>query len=174
MVDAYLQRNSVSKQTARMVRKHFRGRVDEEASADKQILQQMPLTLQKRVLQDVHSHTLRHVPLFTFEGADPALVEQICTLLRPAFLLAQENVYKQGELAREIYFLEEGMLLQWEAPDMTEAEELDEVSAAGWGPGGRGKAAHRRRKHLAAPASAARPPTPRPPAPPLPSRPTGD
>jgi hypothetical protein len=128
MVDAYLQRHSVSKPTARMVRKHFRGKVDEEASADKEILRQMPLTLQKRVLQDVYSHTLRHVPLFNFIGADAALVEQICTLLRPAFLLADENVCKQGELAREFYFLEEGKLLQWEEPDMTEVEELDEVS----------------------------------------------
>jgi hypothetical protein len=140
MVDAFLHRHSVSKQTARMVRKHFRGKVDEEAAADKQILQQMPLTLQKRVLQDVYSHTLRHVPLFTFDGADPALVEQICTLLRPAFLLADENVYKQGELAREIYFLEEGKLLQWEAPDLGEADELDEVSVEG------GRQAGERRK----------------------------
>ena len=50
-VDAYLQRNNVSKQTARMVRKHFRGRDDQDATADKLILSQMPLTLQKRVLQ---------------------------------------------------------------------------------------------------------------------------
>ena len=85
------------------MRKHFQGQVDEQASADKAILAEMPFTLQKRVLQDIYSHTLRRVPLFAFEGADPSMVEQICTLLRPAFLLADENVCKQGELVRYMY-----------------------------------------------------------------------
>ena len=62
---------------------------------------------------NIHMHTLARVPMF-LEEEDAALLERICTRLRSVYLLPQEMLCKQGEIASEIFFLDEGKLLQWE------------------------------------------------------------
>ena len=105
-----------------MVRAHFERNFDQEAHNDKVILSEMPLTLQKKVQQDIHMHTLARVPMF-LEEEDAALLERICTRLRSVYLLPQEMLCKQGEIASEIFFLDEGKLLQWETWEEEEEEE---------------------------------------------------
>jgi len=109
-IDAYLSRNKVSKDVQKRVKRHFSSLHSADASAEKALLETLPYALQKEVLQDIHMRTLRRAPtLFRFES--PAL-SAVCAIVRTVSYLAEEILSEKGDVITEMYFLEEGCIVQ--------------------------------------------------------------
>jgi len=116
-IDAYLKRNKVSKDVSKRVKRHFVRANRTDAGSDKALLESLPPSLQREVLQDIHMRTLQRAP--TFFGLEPAALAQVCAVVRTVTFLPEEVLCAQGDVVSEMYFLEEGCILysSLNAPD---------------------------------------------------------
>eukprot|EP00327_Prymnesium_parvum_P014728 CAMPEP_0113246232 /NCGR_PEP_ID=MMETSP0008_2-20120614/9358_1 /TAXON_ID=97485 /ORGANISM="Prymnesium parvum" /LENGTH=1137 /DNA_ID=CAMNT_0000093969 /DNA_START=33 /DNA_END=3446 /DNA_ORIENTATION=- /assembly_acc=CAM_ASM_000153 len=134
-IDAYLTRNKVSKDVCKRVKRHFARSQQATASADKALLDSLPGSLQREVLQDIHMRTLRAAS--TFINLDPAALAQVCAVVRSVTYLPEEILVQQGDVVTEMYFLEEGSILYVSILEMAgEEDDEDERQSS---PGGRNK-----------------------------------
>lgn len=111
-LDLYLERNKVSRDLQRIVRRYCRKKFSEDGSSikDEDILEQMPRSLRREVLLDIYMRTLRRTP--TFLGCDHSLMIQFCSVIKRATYQQHEVLGEQGDVMTEIFFLESGRLKQ--------------------------------------------------------------
>ena len=99
----------VSKDVSKRVKRHFVRANRTDAGSDKALLESLPPSLQREVLQDIHMRTLRRAP--TFFGLEPAALAKVCAVVRTVTFLPEEVLCEQGDVVSEMYFLEEGCIL---------------------------------------------------------------
>ena len=125
-LDAYLTRNKVSRDVRKRVKRHFtRSHSGANSSTEKALLESMPQSLQREVLQDIHMRTLRRVP--TFFRLEAAALAQVCALVRRVTYLGEERVATQGDVIQEIYFLEEGCILHSQVANVDAGSDSESV-----------------------------------------------
>eukprot|EP00966_Prymnesium_polylepis_P137686 3181959-Prymnesium_polylepis.1 len=108
-VDAYLKRNKVSKDVSKRVKRHFARANRADTGGDKALLDSLPPSLSREVLQDIHMRTLRRAA--TFFGLEAAALAQVCAVVHTVTFLPEEVVCQQGDVMTEMYLLEEGCIL---------------------------------------------------------------
>ncbi|KAL1521874.1 hypothetical protein AB1Y20_021525 [Prymnesium parvum] len=123
-VDGYLKRNQVSKEVRRSVKRHFRMNMDDSQAKDQALLEQMPHTLKRQVLYDIHMRTMRRVPIFF--GCEPMMLHHLCNVMKRMVVLPDVLLCTQGDVMTEMYFLEEGSLATYEEEDEVDDDESTE------------------------------------------------
>ena len=89
------------------VRQHIHHHFETRASDDgSQFLAQLPRALRSQLLLDMNSKIVASSWLFA--GCDPALVGAVCSVLRRNVFMPGEQLCKEGEVVREMFFLESG------------------------------------------------------------------
>jgi len=123
-VDGYLHRNQVSKEVRRSVKLHFRMTLDNNEAKDKELLDQMPHTLRRQVLYDIHMRTMRRASLFF--GVDPMMLQHLCNVVKRVTLLPGSLLCNEGDVMTEMYFLEQGSLLMY--AELSDSDSSSSVS----------------------------------------------
>ena len=77
----------VSKDVSKRVKRHFVRANRTDAGSDKALLESLPPSLQREVLQDIHMRTLQRAP--TFFGLEPAALAQVCAVVRTVTFLPE-------------------------------------------------------------------------------------
>ncbi|KAL3916106.1 MAG: hypothetical protein SGPRY_006961, partial [Prymnesium sp.] len=132
-VDAYLQRNKVSKDICKRVRRHFSR--TSTTSNDSEVLSALPPSLQREVLADIHMHTLAAAP--TFAALETASLAHVCAVVRTVTYLPDDIICKQDDVVTEMYFLEEGWIMrsvELEPPAADKAIDAVNISGCFSGP----------------------------------------
>ena len=102
-----------------LVRTNMQNAFERGDGKEDEILEKLPRSLRASVLRQINSRVLRRAPLFF--RCDRALVGALCSVLRRAVFVSGEVIAREGEVAREMFFLESGRVLQ-----EREEEEEDE------------------------------------------------
>ncbi|KAL3900854.1 MAG: hypothetical protein SGPRY_012381 [Prymnesium sp.] len=100
--------------------------LDDVEVKDKQLLDQMPHTLRKEVLYDIHLRTIRLVPMFY--DCETMLLQHVCSVVKRISVLPNSVLCEQGDVMTEMYFLEGGSLATY--ADIEPTKE-DTTEAAG-------------------------------------------
>lgn len=69
------------------------------------LLDQMPHSLRRAVLSDINKATLRRTPVFF---GCPKIVDLVCLAMRRTTCLSGDRLAKVGDVATELYILENG------------------------------------------------------------------
>ena len=118
-VERYLRRRRVPEGLRMLVRTNMQNAFERGDGKEDEILDKLPRSLRASVLRQINSRVLRRAPLFF--RCDRALVGALCSVLRRAVFVSGEVIAREGEVAREMFFLESGRVLQ-----EREEEEEDE------------------------------------------------
>ena len=87
----------------------------------------MPRSLRREVLKHINMRVLRKVSLFF--GRDAAFTAQLCHVLTRTTFIPSEEICRQGDIGRELYFMESGRIQSTiEPPD----DECDSDDMADW------------------------------------------
>lgn len=105
-IDGYLKRHRVDNRLRVLVKQHFKETYQSEGKDDAALLAQMPRSLRREVLKHINLRVLRKVAIFF--GCDSAFMGQLCHVLQRVTFIPSEEICKQGDIGREMYFLESG------------------------------------------------------------------
>ncbi|KAL3926549.1 MAG: hypothetical protein SGPRY_003248 [Prymnesium sp.] len=132
MVIVYLRRNRLSGRLSKLVLEHFRqayenlsGELEEES-----LLKQMPLTLSREVRYEKNMRVLKRAPILF--GSDKAVLRLLAILVRQVSFLPEETICTEGDVVRELLFLQAGALTKKEDDeDDDDDEDGDEGRLSG-------------------------------------------
>ena len=100
------QKNIPSKLRTK-VRRYMELYYEKKSSYDeKAVLQSLPPVMAQELMEAMYKDIVDTVPLFA--GLDTEIISRLCVTLRPYQALADEYVYKQGELGKELYIILQG------------------------------------------------------------------
>ena len=124
-IDGYLKRNRVDTRLRVLVKQHFKETYQSEGKDDDTLLKQMPRSLRREVLKHINMRVLRKVAIFF--GCDKAFMGQLCHALTRVTFIPSEEICKQGDIGRELYFLEHGRVQSTIEPPEDENIDYDEM-----------------------------------------------
>ncbi|MCJ8275911.1 MAG: cyclic nucleotide-binding domain-containing protein [Bdellovibrionales bacterium] len=75
---------------------------------DKTLLKDLPLKLQSDLLLNINHSIIEKVPFF--RGAEAELLHELMTKLKPAVLVPNEIIFKVGDAADKLYFIQSGQV----------------------------------------------------------------
>ena len=114
-VEVYLTKRRVRRDLRDLVRQHFRSAFEDRAVDDETILAQMPRTLRVEVMRDMNFQCMNRCWIFSRCEPTRLCVKTMCSVLRRTTFLPGEVIVKEGDLVREMFFLDKGFVVQ-EAP----------------------------------------------------------
>eukprot|EP01043_Picozoa_sp_COSAG02_P029102 COSAG02_NODE_1796_length_10904_cov_23.136603_11_plen_1012_part_00 len=86
------------------VRRYMELYYEKKSSYDeKAVLNSLPPVLAQELMEAMYKDIVDTVPLFA--GLDTEIISKLCVTLRPYQALANEYVYKQGEIGKELYII---------------------------------------------------------------------
>jgi CRP-like cAMP-binding protein len=89
------------------VRRYMELYYEKKSSYDeKAVLNSLPPVLAQELMEAMYKDIVDTVPLFA--GLDTEIISKLCVTLRPYQALADEYVYKQGEIGKELYIILHG------------------------------------------------------------------
>ena len=123
-VERYLKRRRVPQSLRLLCRTNMQNAFERGDGKEEAVLEKLPRSLRISVLRQINSRVLRRAPLFY--RCDKALVAALCGVLRRAVFVKGEVLAREGEVVRELFFLEAGKIKQERAADDDEEEDEDE------------------------------------------------
>ena len=120
-IEKYLKKRKVPESLRLLCRKNMQNAFERGDGNDEALLEKLPRSLRSAVLAQINSRVLRRAPIFF--RCDRALVGAICSVLRRAIFVSGEIIAKEGEVVRELFFLESGRVMQATSADSDEEEE---------------------------------------------------
>jgi hypothetical protein len=110
-VESYLCRRKVPEQLRLLCRQNMQTAFERgDGNDEEQLLAKLPRSLRRNVLRHVNWRVLRCAPIFF--RCDRALVGAICSVLRRAIYVTDEIIAREGEVVRELSFVESGSVIQ--------------------------------------------------------------
>ena len=89
------------------VRRYMELYYEKKSSYDeKAVLNSLPPSLAQELMEAMYKDIVDTVPLFA--GLDTEIISKLCVTLRPYQALADEYVYRQGEIGKELYIILQG------------------------------------------------------------------
>ena len=132
----------------RRLRKYYNYYLDAGVNfgVQQEVLRELCPSLRTEVLLSLNKDMVAHIPFFS--GQHPGFVVSVCSLLVPCFALAQEYIFREGDPALQMYFLQRGrvqirclreghavQLMRWKDSQVVSEEDevvLDEQEAVSY------------------------------------------
>ena len=122
-VERYLRRRRVPESLRRLCRTNMQNAFERGDVNDEKLLDKLPRSLRANVLRHINSRVLRRAPIFF--RCDKALVAALCSVMRRVVFVAGEVIAREGEVIRELFFIESGRVLQ-AAPELGGADDEED------------------------------------------------
>lgn len=110
-IEEFCSEANINKDLQAKLRKALKFSTDKQGGSWGQkevILSELPRSLKYDLAMNMFQGAAKKIEFF--KNHDPALVASIVPLLQPIFMTEKENVYKEGEIADEIYFMTQGRI----------------------------------------------------------------
>ena len=105
-ISGYLQKHRIERRLRQLVYHHFNETYTSSGKSEKHLLSEMPHSLRREVLKQINMRVLRKVTIFF--GCEVTFLRQLCHALQRVTFIPSEEIAVQGDMARELYFIDHG------------------------------------------------------------------
>lgn len=108
-VNAYLREKRVSKGTRLRVRKHYDYVLERKSAFDEAgMLSELSEALRQELVEHLNRDIIHKLPFF--DTSDPGFLSFAVSLMRPEFTMQGDDIFVEGQIGNEMYFLIRGVV----------------------------------------------------------------
>lgn len=108
-VKSYLREKSVSRATRLRVRQHYDYVIERKSAFDEAgMLSELSEALRQELVAFLNRDIIHHLPFF--DTSDPGFLSFAVSLMRPEFTMKGDDIFVEGQIGNEMYFLIRGLV----------------------------------------------------------------